>query len=169
MVDAQFFQQFGDLGLGLGAVRLAQLDHRHDVFSHAHAAEDRGFLRQIAQAHARALEHRLLGDIQAVEINLAVIDRDQAGDHVEAGGLAGAVGAKQPRHLAAPQSQAYVAHHGAAAERLSDIGDDQPGRGLGFRLGGDAHFAAPLSCCLGGFRYSSFEIKPSRFTSSRLK
>ncbi len=84
----------------LAAVALAQLHHRHDVLAHRHAAEDRGFLRQVADAHAGALVHRLGGDVLAVQVDRAVVGGDQAGDHVEAGGLAGAVGAKQARHLA---------------------------------------------------------------------
>ena len=44
------------------------------------------------------------GDVVAVELDGAVVGRDQAGDHVEAGGLAGAVGAQQAHHFAAPQA-----------------------------------------------------------------
>ena len=93
-----------------------------------HAAEDRGFLRQVADAHAGALVHRLGGDVLAVEDDRAVVGRDQAGDHVEAGGLAGAVGAQQARHLAAAQAQGDVLDHRAAAERLADLSTTRPSR-----------------------------------------
>ena len=39
------------------------------------------------------------GDIMAVHLDRAGVGRDQAGDHVEAGGLAGAVGAQKARPL----------------------------------------------------------------------
>jgi hypothetical protein len=100
----------------LAAALLAQLDHRQHVLLHRHAAEDRGFLRQIAQAGAGALVHRQGGDVLAIEVDRAVVGRDQAGDHVETGGLAGAVGAQQAGHLAAAQGETDVPHHLAAAE-----------------------------------------------------
>src|SRR5690606_2396985 len=43
---------------------------------------------------------------------------DQADDHVEAGGLAGAVGPEQADHFARFQRQAEVAHHLARAVTL---------------------------------------------------
>jgi two-component system nitrogen regulation response regulator GlnG len=97
-----------------------------------HAAEDRGFLRQVTDAHAGALVHRQGGDVAAVQGDGPGIDRDQAGDHVEAGGLAGAVGAQQAGHLAATQPQAHALDHGTAAERLADVVDHQAFRWDGF-------------------------------------
>ncbi|MBN9003344.1 MAG: LPS export ABC transporter ATP-binding protein [Rhizobiales bacterium] len=49
--------------------------------------------------------HRQLGDVVAVEFDLAAIGLDQAGDHVEHRGLAGAVRPEQAHRLAAPQVQ----------------------------------------------------------------
>src|SRR5579859_1688077 len=125
VLDVQLFEEFGDHGARALAVALAQLDHSHDVFAHAHAAEDRGLLRQIAHAHAGALVHRLRGDVLAVEVDRAIVRRDQAGDHVEAGGLAGAVGAEQAHDLAPRQPQGDALHHRPAAERLADVVDHQ--------------------------------------------
>ena len=62
----------------------------------------------------------------AVDLDGAGIGRDQAGDHVEAGGLAGAVGAEQADHLAALERQADRTHHRALVEALADAGDDKP-------------------------------------------
>ena len=50
---------------------------------------------------------------------------DEAGNHVEAGGLAGAVGAEQPDHFAALDVQADRTHHRPLVETLADAGDDQ--------------------------------------------
>jgi hypothetical protein len=102
-----------------------QFDHRLDVLLDRHAAEDRGLLRQIAEAHAGALVHRLGRDVLAVQPDRAAVGRDQAGDHVEAGGLAGAVGAQQARDLSALDMQGDVAHHLPLAEGAGDVLDPQ--------------------------------------------
>jgi hypothetical protein len=65
------------------------------------------------------------GDVLAVQIDRAVVGGDQAGDHVEAGGLAGAVGAQQARDLAALQAQGDALDDRAVAERLADGVDEQ--------------------------------------------
>ncbi len=83
----------------------------HDIVFDRHAAEDRCFLRQIADAAARALEHRLVGDFVAVEVDGAGIGLDQAGDDVEAGGLAGAVGAQQADRLAPLHADGNIPQH----------------------------------------------------------
>uniref|UniRef100_A0A0N4ZIQ5 GGDEF domain-containing protein n=1 Tax=Parastrongyloides trichosuri TaxID=131310 RepID=A0A0N4ZIQ5_PARTI len=125
MLDAQFLQQLGHRLLGARLAALAQLDHGHDVLFHGHAAEDGGFLRQIAQAHARALVHGLLGDVLIVQPDRAAVGGDQAGDHVEAGGLARPVRAQQARDLAARQAQRHALHHRTLAEGLADVVDDK--------------------------------------------
>src|SRR3546814_614231 len=85
----------------------------------------RRFLRQVAHAQARAGVHRLGGDVAAVEHDLALVGRDQADDHVEAGGLAGAVGAEQADDFARVQGQAEVAHDLARAVALAQsLGDE---------------------------------------------
>ena len=50
-----------------------------------------------------------LRDVAAVELDAAFVGRDQPGDHVEDGGLAGAVRAEQPDRLAAPQFETDAA------------------------------------------------------------
>ena len=62
---------------------------------------------------------------------------DQAGDHVEHGGLAGAVRAEQADGLAAAQFEADAAHDGALLEGLNTLMNGQPAGiriGLGFVL-----------------------------------
>ena len=80
---------------------LDQLQHRHDVLLDRQAAEDRGFLRQVADAEAGAAVHGQPRHVAAVEGDAAGVGGDQAGDHVEHGGLAGAVGTEQADRLAA--------------------------------------------------------------------
>jgi hypothetical protein len=65
--------------------------------------------------------HRLVADVQVVDQYAALIGLDQADDHVEAGGLAGAVGAEQADDLAAVDGQADVAHDLAALVALGQV------------------------------------------------
>ncbi len=111
------------------AVRLDQLQHRHDVVFDAEAAEDRGLLRQIADAEAGAPVHRQPGDVAAVDQDAAAVDRNETGDHVEHGGLAGTVRSQQPDRLAAADGETDPAHHLALAETLLDVARLQPAVG----------------------------------------
>ena len=47
--------------------------HGQDILLDGQAAEDRGLLRQIADAEAGALVHRQGGDVLAVELDRAVV------------------------------------------------------------------------------------------------
>jgi hypothetical protein len=64
--DVEFLEQPLELLGAHGLVGLDQLEHAGDVLRHGHAAEDRGLLRQVAEAEDRAAVHRQLGDVDAV-------------------------------------------------------------------------------------------------------
>ncbi len=151
-----------EIGLAPAPARLDHLEHGADVVLDVEAAEDRGFLRQIADAEAGALIHRQRRDVVAVELDAAAIGRDQAGDHVEHGGLAGAVGPEQADRLAAPHIEADALHHLAADEALLDavrreiaMGGVMPGVAVGVaarpRSGvlATCRFGTGLSCGFG--------------------
>ena len=72
-VDVEFLEQRVELALALLAARLDDLEHGADVVLDVEAAEDRGFLRQIADAEAGAAIHRQAGDVVAVEADDAAI------------------------------------------------------------------------------------------------
>src|SRR5204863_414726 len=76
------------------------LEDRHQVLLDRQLAEDRGLLRKVADALAGALVHRQVGDVLVVDEDASGIGADEADDHVEAGGLAGAVRAEQADHFA---------------------------------------------------------------------
>ena len=97
---------------------LDHFEHGADIVLDAQPAEDRGFLRQIADAEARALIHRQRGHIEAVEFDASVVGLDQTGDHVEHRGLAGAVRAEQADRLALAHVKAHALDHLAADEGL---------------------------------------------------
>jgi hypothetical protein len=56
-----------------GAVGLDHLEHREDILRHRQPAEDRRFLRQIAEAERRAPVHRQPGDVGTVEQDAALV------------------------------------------------------------------------------------------------
>jgi len=49
------------------------------------------------------------------------VGHHQADGHVEAGGLAGAVGAEEPHHLARADLEGHAVHHPAAAVGLHEL------------------------------------------------
>ena len=90
-------------------------------------------MRQVADAQARALIHGQGGDVLAVQQDLPLIDPHQAGHHIEAGGLAGAVGTEQADDFAAAQEERDVPHHAAVAKGFAELHRREPG-GLGVGL-----------------------------------
>jgi hypothetical protein len=104
--------------LALLAAGLDHFEHGADVLLDGEAAKDRGFLRQVADTEPRALIHRQLRHIMAVELDRAAIRLDQASDHVEHRGLAGAVRTEQADRLAAPDIDADAAHDLPRAKAL---------------------------------------------------
>ena len=125
VIDPQFRKESRYSFPGAAPVRLAQLDHGHDVLLHRHAPENGGLLRKVTEAHPRTLVHGLGGDLLAVQPDGALIGGDQAGDHVEAGRLAGAVRAEESLHLAPAKTQGYALDHRTAAVGLADPVDNQ--------------------------------------------
>ena len=106
-------------------VALDHFQHGADILLDIEAAEDRGFLRQVADAEPGALVHRQRRDVVAVELDASLVGLDQAGDHIEHRGLAGAVGAEQADRLAAADIQADALHDLAADEALFHAVDGQ--------------------------------------------
>ena len=101
MGDAELGQQVFDHRFQARGIGFHQFGGGADILFGGQAAKDRGFLRQIADAQPRAAVHGQAGHVMAVDLDRAVVGRHQAGDHVEAGGLAGAIGAQQAHHFAA--------------------------------------------------------------------
>ena len=97
----------------VSAVEVLQFEDRLDVLRDRQLAEDRRFLRKVRQPAPRALVDRKVREVLAVELDAAAVGRDETDDHVEAGRLAGAVGAEQADHFAARHFERHVVDHGA--------------------------------------------------------
>src|SRR5690606_12384339 len=99
--DLQFLQQVvKHVGPRARVEVLAQLQDGQQVVGDAHAPEHRRLLGQVADAPACPFVHGQAGDVLAVQADAAGVGGDQAADHVEAGGLARTIGAKQTDDLA---------------------------------------------------------------------
>src|SRR5215470_3585296 len=62
-----------------------------------------------------------MGDVVAIELDLAALGLDQAGDHVERRGLTGAVRPQQTNRLAAPHVEADAVDHPPSAVGLFKV------------------------------------------------
>ena len=109
-------QRVAPVALGLG-----DLQHGADIVLDVEAAEDRRFLRQVADPEPGATVHRQSGDVLVVQQHLPGVGGDQPGDDVEAGGLAGAIRPQQAHGLAPVDRQRDIAQHGAVAVVLAQM------------------------------------------------
>ncbi|VTQ59446.1 Uncharacterised protein [Stenotrophomonas maltophilia] len=135
MAQLQFVEQAVQFAFAALRIEvLAQFQHQADVVGHGQLAEHRGFLRQIAHALLGAGIHRIAGDVFAIEHDAASVSRNQADDHVEAGGLAGAVGAEQADHFTGVEGQPEVLDDFALLVLLAQA------------LGDEHYFLLPAGC-----------------------
>ena len=101
MGDGKFRQQLFQHVFPLVFVFDHDFKNGLDVVFNAQRTENGGLLRQVADSHPRAAVHRHVGDVLPVDVNVAVIGRDQPGNAVKAGGFAGAVRSQQTDRFAA--------------------------------------------------------------------
>ena len=141
--QAEFLEQFLEACLSVGRVRSVQFEDGEDVVLHAEFAEDRSFLRQVADAALGASVHRfegqVMGDALVVEEgHRSPVGLDESGHHVERGGLAGSVGPEKAHDLAGSDLETDLIDHFAATVLLDD------------GVGGQFHVAGgrvPSSAC----------------------
>jgi hypothetical protein len=73
--DRELGQQLVEHGLAAVAVGLDHLQHAAHVLLDREAAEDRGLLRQVADAEPRPAIHRQVGDVVPVQGDPAIVRR----------------------------------------------------------------------------------------------
>ena len=88
---------------------------------HAHRAEYGGLLRQVAHTLLGAAVHRQVGDLFVVQEDLSAVGFDQAGDHIERGGLSGAVRPEQAYDFALFDFDGDALDHGAFSVFLDQV------------------------------------------------
>ena len=98
--QAQFVQERRQPVAALPGRERQRFEDGQQVLLHGEPAEDRGLLRQVADALARPDVHRVVGHVVLVEQHAALVGGHQAHGHVEGRGLAGAVGPEQADDLA---------------------------------------------------------------------
>jgi hypothetical protein len=92
-----------------------------------HVVERRAVVEQVHRlerardAAPRDPARRLAGDVDAGEAHRAAVGREPAGQHIEAGGLAGSVRTHDPRELALLELQAQVLQDDPVAEALVQV------------------------------------------------
>ena len=108
--NAQLVEQLDQALLDLRFGQALQFQHRAYVLGHGELAEHRGFLRQVREPQAGAAVDRMRGHVLAADGDAPGVGAHQAHHHVEAGGLAGAVGTEQSDDLAVGHLERDVFH-----------------------------------------------------------
>ena len=118
---------------GLAAADPLQAGEEDEVLGGGEQLVDRGVLA--GDAEQLADDVRLAPDVDAEDGRLARVDREQGGEHLEHGGLAGAVGAEHAEDLAAADGQVDGVDGALVAERLDEaVGVDGQRGVLGRRV-----------------------------------
>ena len=127
-VLAQMHQAQGllDAAGEFSARHLAHAQAEGDVVAHRHVREQRIALKDHPEAAAGRLG---VGDVLAVEQDAPAADLDEAGDHLQGGGLAAAGGAEQGDEFAALDGQGRTGHRVAVAVALAEIVESQESHG----------------------------------------
>ena len=110
---------------------MVRLQGHLDVLEHGQRREGRGDLEGAAHSSAPDRVGREPGETLALEAHLARVRPELARQHVEQGGLAGAVGTDEGTDLAARHDQVHRGHGLDAAERLREPARLEHGRGHG--------------------------------------
>ena len=131
-----------DLRLAQGGVERVVFAEAHgDVLADGHRIEQGGELKDVADAGAQADRTGLageIGDVQAVDDDLAAVGHEEPDDMFDGDGLAGAGEADEGDGLAFLDVEREVAEDVFGAEGLIDVPEgDHAGR-LGARLRGEA-------------------------------
>ncbi len=82
-----------------------------------------GHLKGAIDAEVHKFVRRQSADRALVEENLPVIGPVEAGDDIDAGGLAGAVGSDQPENLSRHEAEADAIQGAESRETLDDLVD----------------------------------------------
>ena len=108
---------------------VAQVAAGHHVLQRGHVEEHLQVLERAADAGGRERVHRLAAQLDAAQPDAAGVGPVHAAQHVDQAGLAGAVGADDRMHRAAPHLHVQGVDRVHAAEGLRQVADVQQRRG----------------------------------------
>ncbi|BBG30867.1 pyruvate decarboxylase [Zymobacter palmae] len=122
MRDAEFFQQCIQMLVALLTSKvLTRFQNRQNIICHRQLAEDRRFLRQVANACTCALMHRTTRQVHIVNAHFTSVGLNQTDNHVERCGLAGTVGAEQTHDLTLRNGETDILHDAAFLEAFGQM------------------------------------------------
>jgi hypothetical protein len=117
--EADEAEEFVHFGFEDAAGKAAQAAGELEVFAAAEVGIEVGLLGDVAEAALEALQ--VAADILAVEEDASAGRLEQAGEHLDGGALAGAVGAEIAQDLARADGEADRVHGGGTDEGLGEI------------------------------------------------
>src|SRR3972149_3256288 len=123
--EVQLGEQLARARAPLGAAEVQRLQDGQQVLLDGELAEDRGLLREVADAHPAALVHGQARDLLTLEEDPAALRRQQADHHVEGRGLPRPVGAEQAHDLTTLDVERHVVDDLALLEPLDEPLGDQ--------------------------------------------
>ncbi len=121
MLQAEFVQQSLQPFLLVFFGLSGHLQNGADVILHTQLPKNAGLLRQIADPFLRPFVHGQIGDVLIIQEDVAAVGLYKPHDHVEGGGLAGAIGTQQAHDLALLHLHMNAIHHRAALVFLEDV------------------------------------------------
>ena len=121
--EAEEFVHFGFEGAARDAAEAAG---ELEVLAAAEVGIEVRFLGDVAEAALEALE--VAADVLAVEEDASAGGFEQAGEHLDGGAFAGAVGAEIAQDLAGADGEADAIHGGRSDEGLAEIESFEHGR-----------------------------------------
>ncbi len=120
--EAELFHEAGGFFAALEGGFAGGFEDGEEVLFDGHALEDGRFLGEVAHAFAGALIHGELGDVEAVEHDLAAVGDDHSHDHAEGGGFAGAVAAEEADDFAVSDFKGDLVNDGASGVAFDQVG-----------------------------------------------
>ena len=120
--EAHEVEEFGGAGGGGGGVEAVHASDEAEVFGGGEAAEEGEAFGDDADL---ALDFDGVGDgVEAEDLDGAGGGSEQAGEHLDGGGFAGAVGAEEAEELAGSDGEVDVLNGGEFAEAAGEAGGD---------------------------------------------
>jgi hypothetical protein len=121
LLQAELLDQLGHFCFARARLAKTGFQNQSQVLLHRQSARHKRRLRQIGDAETRPVVKRHSGDIVIVQRDHAGVGHQHAGQHLEGGGFARAIGAQQTHDFAALKLQRDVFDHPPSGERFHQM------------------------------------------------